>query len=75
MAVNVLEIGVFDPSGWGQGDAAGFRGWSGGARDSFTISASDATPGYIPGPIEPGTWAIALGPIVVNPAGMGGPST
>jgi hypothetical protein len=67
---NVLDIGIFGPAGWGPGAEAGFRGWSGGARAEFTISASDATPGYLAGPIEPGTWAVALGPIVVNPLGM-----
>lgn len=71
VAANVLDIGAFGPAGWDLGNGAGFRGWSGGARDAFTVSASDATPGYLPGPIEAGTWAIALGPIVVNPAGMG----
>ncbi len=67
---NVLDLGIFGPAGWSGGAEAGFRGWSGGARDSFTISASDATPGYLAGPIEPGTWAVALGPIVYNPLGM-----
>ncbi|MEV7418365.1 CehA/McbA family metallohydrolase [Streptomyces sp. NPDC089919] len=59
---DVLDIGLFGPSG--------FRGWSGGARDSFTVSGADATPGYVPGPVEPGTWSVALGPVVFNPAGM-----
>src|SRR6478672_986987 len=30
-STNVVDIGMFDPSGKGLGDAAGFRGWSGGA--------------------------------------------
>ncbi len=59
---DVLDIGLFGPSG--------FRGWSGGARDAFTVSGADATPGYVPGPIEPGRWSVALGPVVFNPAGM-----
>ncbi|BFU45200.1 CehA/McbA family metallohydrolase [Krasilnikovia sp. MM14-A1004] len=67
---NVLDIGIFGPAGWDAGDEAGFRGWSGGARDSFTLSATDATPGYLAGPIDPGTWAVALGPIVYDPKGM-----
>ncbi|OJF14072.1 CehA/McbA family metallohydrolase [Couchioplanes caeruleus] len=67
---NVLDIGIFGPAGWGPGAEDGFRGWSGGARDSFTLSASDATPGYLPGRIDPGRWAVALGPIVANPRGM-----
>ena len=59
---NVIDIGIFDPSGNGLGNAKGFRGWSGGARSSFKISKTSATPGYLPGPITPGKWRIALGP-------------
>lgn len=67
---NVLDIGCFDPRGHGLGEAAGFRGYSGGARDSFTISAGAATPGYLPGPILPGSWQILLGPYTVHPSGL-----
>jgi len=49
----VLDLGCFGP--------AGFRGWSGGARRSFVISAKAATPGYLPGELEPGTWHAVLG--------------
>ncbi len=41
--------------------AAGFRGWSGGARRSFVITADRATPGYLPGELEPGTWQVMIG--------------
>ncbi len=58
---NILDIGLFDPRGAGFPDGRGFRGWSGTARREFTLSATDATPGYIPGPILPGTWHILLG--------------
>src|ERR1700722_6683178 len=34
----------------------GFRGWSGGARERFAITAEAATPGYLPGELEAGTW-------------------
>jgi hypothetical protein len=68
---NVLDLGVFGPAGHELGNAAGFRGWSGGARDGFVISETDATPGYLAGPIEPGMWAVALGPVVLCPWGMG----
>ena len=67
---NVLDLGVFGPAGHGLGNAAGFRGWSGGARDGFVISGTEATPGYLAGPIEPGLWAVALGPVVLSPWGM-----
>ncbi|MGH3378186.1 MAG: CehA/McbA family metallohydrolase [Actinoallomurus sp.] len=59
---NALDLGAFDEEG--------FRGWSGGARDSFTISRSEATPGYLPGPVRPGVWRVALGPYTVAPQGM-----
>ncbi|WP_102417204.1 CehA/McbA family metallohydrolase [Mycobacterium sp. 4858] len=67
---NVLDLGVFGPAGHDVGNAAGFRGWSGGARDGFVISGTHATPGYLAGPIEPGRWAVALGPVVLSPWGM-----
>jgi hypothetical protein len=70
LARNVLDLGIFGPAGHDIGNADGFRGWSGGARESFTLSATDATPGYLPGPIDPGRWALALGPVVLNPLGM-----
>jgi hypothetical protein len=62
-AGNALDLGVFGPDG--------FRGWSGGARGSFTISRSEATPGYLPGDVVPGVWRVALGPYTVAPQGMG----
>ncbi len=67
---NILDLGIFGPAGYELGNAAGFRGWSGGARDRFEISSSYATPGYLTGPIEPGVWAVALGPVVLSPWGM-----
>jgi hypothetical protein len=48
----------------------GFRGWSGGFRNNFTISPETATPGYIPGYIEPGEWNVVLGPYTSNPGGI-----
>jgi hypothetical protein len=70
LARNVLDLGIFGPSGYDLGNAAGFRGWSGGARDGFVISRTHATPGYLAGPIEPGVWTVALGPVVLSPWGM-----
>jgi hypothetical protein len=66
---NVVDIGIFDPSGRGLGDAAGFRGWSGGSRRSFRISEGSATPGYLPGPITPGRWNVVLGPYQIMTPG------
>jgi hypothetical protein len=67
---NALDIGLFDQRGHRLGAAAGFRGWSGGFRTSFFVSASEATPGYLPGPIGAGTWFVVLGPYTVAPAGL-----
>jgi hypothetical protein len=67
---NVLDLGIFGPAGHDLGNAKGFRGWSGGARAGFMLSAVNATPGYLAGPIDPGRWALALGPVVLNPLGM-----
>ena len=66
---NSCDIGVFDQHGTALG-GRGFRGWSGGFRTSFSISRSQATPGYLPGPVGPGTWNIALGPYEIAPQGM-----
>ena len=63
---NACDIGIFDT----RGTATGLRGWSGGARDRFEISAADATPGYLPGPIEPGVWHVVLAPYTVAPGGL-----
>jgi hypothetical protein len=67
---NALDIGIFSPAGFQLGNERGFRGWSGGFRDRFTISASDATPGYLPGPIDPGRWHLILGPYTVARQGL-----
>ncbi|MFD7707746.1 CehA/McbA family metallohydrolase [Streptomyces sp. NPDC059785] len=68
-AGNALDIGIFDERGTELG-GEGFRGWSGGARTEFFLRADDATPGYLPGPVRPGTWHIALGPYTVAPQGL-----
>lgn len=66
---NALDIGIFDERGTELG-GRGFRGWSGGARTEFFIRSDDATPGYVPGAVRPGTWHIALGPYTVAPRGL-----
>lgn len=47
----------------------GFRGWSGSDRREFTISPTETTPGYLPGPIYSGTWHILLGLYRILPEG------
>ena len=49
----VLDLGCLGP--------AGFRGWSGAARREFVITPDAATPGYLPGELEPGTWQGVIG--------------
>lgn len=49
----VVDLGCEGP--------AGFRGWSGGARTRFVITPDAATPGYLPGEPERGTWSVILG--------------
>jgi hypothetical protein len=57
---NTLDIGIFDARGR-HFPGGGFRGWTGSARREFFITPTDATPGYLPGPLLPGTWFICLG--------------
>ncbi|MFG2820030.1 CehA/McbA family metallohydrolase [Kitasatospora sp. NPDC048365] len=66
---NACDIGIFDERGTALG-GRGFRGWSGGFRKEFAISRSAATPGYLPGPVRPGTWQVVLGPYQVAPQGL-----
>lgn len=65
---NILDIGIFDPRGRAF-NTPGFRGWSGSARSQFSITPGDATPGYLPGPISPGTWHLILGLYQIAPEG------
>ena len=65
---NTVDIGIFDSRGI-EFMTSGFRGWSGSARSEFYIAHDEATPGYMPGPIQPGTWHICLGLYKVAPEG------
>jgi hypothetical protein len=47
-----LDLGIFDPER--------FRGESGGNKSHFTISETDATPSYLPGPIPSGMWRLLI---------------
>ncbi|WP_117212233.1 CehA/McbA family metallohydrolase [Allorhizocola rhizosphaerae] len=44
-SAGVIDLGLFDAAGR-------FHGYSGGARDSFTVTSDWATPGYLPGPVD-----------------------
>lgn len=48
-----IDLGLRDPER--------FRGWSGGARDRFTLPETDATPSYLSGPLPAGAWNLVLG--------------
>ncbi|MDP3489607.1 MAG: CehA/McbA family metallohydrolase [Phenylobacterium sp.] len=48
-----IDLGLRDPER--------LRGWSGGARDRFTLAETDATPAYLAGPLPAGTWTLVLG--------------
>ena len=48
-----IDLGLRDPER--------FRGWSGGNKSQFTVSASDSTPSYLTGPLPAGTWSLVLG--------------
>ncbi|KRF02175.1 phosphotransferase [Frateuria sp. Soil773] len=54
-----VDLGLLGPDGFRGQD--GFRGWSGGSKALFTVSATDATPSYLPGAIRPGRWSLLLG--------------
>jgi hypothetical protein len=54
-----IDLGLLGPDGFRGQD--GFRGWSGGSKKIFTISATDATPSFLPGAIRPGRWTLLLG--------------
>jgi PHP domain len=58
----VLDLGCTGP--------ARFRGWSGGARRSFVITPDAATPGYLAGELEPGTWQVMIGLHQLPPEGV-----
>ncbi|TDC53654.1 PHP domain-containing protein [Actinomadura sp. KC345] len=58
----VIDLGCHGPHG--------FRGWSGGARSHYTVGADWATPGYLPGELEPGTWHVWLGLHRIPPEGV-----
>jgi hypothetical protein len=57
----VLDLGLWD--------ADGFRGWSGSRQSTVWIQPDGAERGYLPGPIDAGTWFVDLGIATVGPTG------
>jgi hypothetical protein len=56
---SVIDLGLRDPQR--------FRGWTGGSHDHMTLSAQDATQGYLPGPLPAGRWNLILGAPNIRP--------
>jgi hypothetical protein len=48
-----LDLGMLDPHG--------LRCWSGGNKSTLTVSATDATPSCLAGPVAAGTWKVLIG--------------
>ena len=61
-SAGVLDLGCEAPQG--------FRGWSGEAREEFAITREAATPGYLAGELESGTWHVVLGLHRIPPGGL-----
>lgn len=57
-----VDLGLLDPDG--------VRGWSGGQRSHVVVGEDAATPGYRPGPLAPGRWAVLLGLYRVPASGV-----
>ena len=59
---NILDYGVFDPSG--------FRGWGGGNSEAAVVGRLASSRSYLTGPMPAGQWSVLIGKakIVVAPA-------
>src|SRR5688572_15624312 len=53
-AGSILDFGVWDQHG-------GFRGWGGGLTEPQIVGVSASSRGYLPGPIQTGTWQLMIG--------------
>lgn len=62
------DILLFDPRG-AEFQGAGYRGTSGNSRRSIFVAADEATPGYMPGTIQVGTWSLVMGFYKIAPSG------
>ncbi|MCD7059800.1 CehA/McbA family metallohydrolase [Pelagibacterium xiamenense] len=59
--VSVIDLGLGDSELAPFPSEGGLRGWSGGARSEIFVGVDAATPGYVAGPIQAGTWQVILG--------------
>lgn len=58
---NLLTLSLFDPQ---RERGSGHRGQP---TQHVTVSAGEATPGYLAGPLPPGTWDIMINTNLINP--------
>jgi len=58
---NLLTLSLFDPEGE---RGTGHRGQP---KQHIVLTASEATPGYLPGPLRPGRWDIVINANLINP--------
>ena len=54
-----MDLGLLDPKG--------LRCWSGGNKSTLTVSAADATPSCLVGPVAAGTWKLLIGVPNIRP--------
>jgi hypothetical protein len=59
--IDILDWGVWSPDG--------FRGWGGGLTEDAVIGVDQSSRGYLPGPITPGTWTVAVGKALLDSDG------
>lgn len=57
-ARTTIDLGLLGP---GATFEQAFRGWSGGNKKAFAVSALEATPSYLTAPVTPGQWNLLLG--------------
>ncbi len=71
---STFDLGLWDQRGIGQAEA--FRGWSGSrggrvssGQEPVFVQQDEAARGYVPAPIEAGTWTVDLGIAALSPGG------
>lgn len=68
---NVLDLGLFDSRFDGTNTSlSGFRGWSGGRRQTVFVGRDAASNGYLPREMPPGKWRVIFGLYKIVPAGV-----
>ena len=71
---STFDLGLWDPDGLG--DPEGFRGWSGSrggrvsrGQEPVFVQQDTAARGYVPAPIDAGSWTVDLGIAALSPGG------